>query len=37
MNGEEICGGQPCLVVACLEVENSIEQEHDNKKICLLF
>ncbi len=29
---EERCEGQPCLVVACLEVENYIEQEHDKKK-----
>ena len=37
VDGEERCEYQPCLVVACLEVENSIEQEHDKKKICLLF
>ena len=37
LDGEERCEGQPCLVVACLKVENSIEQEHDKKKICLLF
>ena len=37
VDSEERCEGQPCLVVACLEVENSIEQEHDKKKICLSF
>ena len=28
------CQPCPCLVVACLKVDNSIEQEHDKKKIC---
>ncbi len=39
VDGEERCKCQPCpcLVVACLKVENSIEQEDDDKKICLLF
>ena len=38
VDGEERCEGQPCLVVACLELENPItEQQHDKKKICLLF
>ncbi len=31
------CECQPCLVVACLKVENSIEEEQDKRKISLLF
>ena len=31
------CLSQPGSVVACPTEENSKEQEHDKKKICLLF
>ena len=36
VDGGERCKYQPCLclVIARLKVENSIEQEHDKKKIC---
>ena len=33
----ESCECQPCLVVACLKVENSIEEEQDKRKISFLF
>ncbi len=31
VDGKARCEYQPCLVVACLKVENSIEQEHDRQ------
>ena len=34
VDSEERYEGQPCLVLTCLKVENSIEQAHDKKKIC---
>ena len=37
MVSEKRCEGQPCFVVACLKVVNSIEQEDDKKQICSLF
>ena len=37
MDDEERCEDRPCLVVTYLKVENSIDQEHDKKKICLFF
>ena len=37
VDGKARCEYQPCSVVACLKVENSIEQEHDKQKICLFF
>ena len=38
VNGGERCeGDQPCLVVACLTVKNSIEQDRDKKNIRLLL
>ena len=37
VTGEERCKGQSYLVVACLTVDNSIEQEHDKMKILFLL